>query len=160
MTSEIVPLRATDFRVIVIRDLMIQGRWDSDARDRLCIDWGVSRSVVEHAAEEAGRFLRIQRAPGMLLEQALAELRAIAAAQADAAPAVAVAAWKTILDQIGKLVDRAAAGPQPDRTQALRATLLDPPPELLALLLEWLEGAAVGAEVTEVLERNGWRRGT
>lgn len=159
MTSEIVPLRPTDERVVRVRDLMIQGRWNADMRDQLCAETGLSRSVWEHAAEEAGRFLRIQRAPGMLLEQALAELRAIAADQASAAPAVAVAAWKTILDQIGKLVDRAAAGPQPDRTQALRATLLDPPPELLALLLEWLEGAAGGAAVSEVLERNGWRRG-
>ncbi len=156
--SEIVPLRPTDERVVIVRDLIILGLWNAEKRDELVRTTGASRSVWEHAAEEAGRFLRIQRAPGLLLETALAELRAIASAQAENAPAVAVAAWKTILDQIGKLVDRAEKAPGGDKTLALEAVLQDPPPELVAMLERCLLDEPPSAWA-EAMARKGWRRG-
>ncbi len=106
--TELVPLRKTDLLVVAVRDEMIAGRWNAQRRDEMAIERGVSKSAMEHAAEEAGRFLRIQQVPALLVETALAELREIAKQQAESAPGVAVAAWKTILETITKLVDRVA----------------------------------------------------
>jgi hypothetical protein len=134
--SELVPLRKTDLLVVAVRDEMIVGRWNAERRDQMAIERGVSRSAIEHAAEEAGRFLRIQRAPGLLVETALAELRTIAESQAEEAPAVAVAAWRTILDAIGKLVDRVSEKGDGGQDATLEEMLKpgQTPPELAALL--------------------------
>ena len=138
--AEIVPLRQSDARLLEVRDLMVLGKWSGAECARLAKDWGVHLGTVQRYADSAASFLRIQNEPTALLETAIAELRIIAMAQAEDSPAVSVAAWRVILEQIERLAEissrRAEQEAQRIGDAGIVSALRNPPPKLRAAMIE------------------------
>jgi hypothetical protein len=130
----------------IVQEIMVMmtaNEWDGRrSADALARKYGQNRSAIMARASEAGRHLRLQRAPDVMFDWLLAKLReVIEESQPDRVPAM-----KVFLDQLDRIEKRRGNRPQdklsPEEVDRRTAELLaDPPPELAA-----------------VLERAGWVR--
>ncbi len=133
-TDDIVVLRPGDIRFRSCTERLITGTWSARAAAR---EWECSVPAARNVAYWAGVALRVNGTPALLLSTALAELRGLAEQARDSDElGVAVAAWKTILDALGKLVERAEKSKGADATGSLEELLRhgQTPPELAELL--------------------------
>jgi hypothetical protein len=139
--ERVIPLTVRDTRVGFVLREMIAGRWNGHASwHTFARDWGCTPNVVRQVADAAGQFLRLQNAHGNVVQLALVELRIIAEQQREEAPAIAIAAWRTILEQIERLAARtdSTSGTwksDTERIDYLRACLRAPDAELIEALM-------------------------
>lgn len=141
--TELVPLNVGDRCCLEIMTMMVMHEWDGrkSARD-IAIRYGISEGAAMSRASEAGRHLRIQRAPDALFEFAMARTRQIA----EEDDGDRMAALRTIFEQIENVAKRLGNRPQdklsPEQERERLGALLDDPPPALV----------------EILEAKGWKK--
>ncbi len=132
--ADLLALRPGDIRFRECSQRLIAGTWSARAAAK---EWDITPTQARNIAYWAGVSHRVNRTPTLLLETALSELRGLAEQARDSDElGVAVAAWKTILDALGKLVERAEKSKGADATGSLEELLKhgQTPPELAELL--------------------------
>jgi len=140
--------RETDRRIWRIATMMTSGTWDrSGSQAELAAEWGLSESQLRNMSSEAGRILRMVKAPEAAIEHVLARLHELMSHPLE--PLETIAAARAILDGYKAFGFK---GAPPDAGMGPQAT---PAQQIDALVSEL---TAPGPELAEALERTGWRR--
>ncbi|MBM4442505.1 MAG: hypothetical protein FJ027_18975 [Candidatus Rokubacteria bacterium] len=133
-----------DHVVRQIMSAMVAGDWGEGSPALIAAQHGCALNTARQWAQQAARFLRIQRAPDVLEQEIVAHLRGIL----EQSEGDRVAAARVLMDYVERLekrrqamLERSGSISQADpqmRQDAVRALLTSPSPELAALLEERL----------------------